>query len=159
MLNTDPFCLPAGEASFCLLLINSMWYTWWRSQLLFVSDKLIILSKDYNHISIDRSMYSGSGGNSSSGGDNQLTALSSVQYQQCWLQHNHTAFNFQHLGKGNIYNIYQNVFIDCSFRSINPLLFYAMLNTDPVWLPAGEASFCLLLINSIYLVAKPPFIR
>ena len=116
---------------------------------MFVSDKLIILSKDYNHISIDRSMYSGSSGNSSSGGYNRIsmdsselctvppvvataqsdyiqlptfgklikvvataavvaitvfqwTALSVVQYQQWWQQHNQTAFNFQHLEKGNI---------------------------------------------------------
>ena len=98
MLNTDPVWLPAGEASFSLLLINSMlytslaacwfasfslllinsmWYTLWRSQLLFVSYKLIILIKDYNHISIDRSMYSGTGGSSSSGGDNRISIDSS----------------------------------------------------------------------------------
>ena len=39
----------------------------------------------------------------------QLTALSSVQYQQWWQQHNHTAFTFQHLEKGNIYNIHSGV--------------------------------------------------
>ena len=90
MLNSDPIWLRAGEASFCLFglfLINSMLYAWWRSQLLFVSHKLIILSKGYNDISIDRSMYSGSGGNSSSGGDNHISIDSSelyVQYQQWW---------------------------------------------------------------------------